>query len=131
MTQKMKSPIYTRTAKIWLDEHGICRFDVQSGKCLELEDAREAFQAVLSLCDGSLPSILIDVRYMQAISKEAREFFSQKDNTRRIALLAFLVDSPLSTLLVNFYIGLNPPGIPTKLFTQEEEAIQWLKGHRS
>ena len=127
----MKSPIYTRTAKIWLDEHGICRFEAKSGERLELSDAQEALQAVLSLSDGNLPAILVDLRQLRAASKEAREYFSHEDNTRKIAALAFLVDSPLSTLLANFYIGLNPTGVPTKLFTTEEEAIQWLKGHRS
>ena len=116
---------------IWLDEHGICRFEAKSGERLELSDAKEALEAVLRLSDGSLPTILVDLRLMQAISKEAREYFSHEDNTRKIAALAFLVDSPLSRLLANFYIGLNSPGVPTKMFTEEEEAIQWLKGHRS
>lgn len=127
----MKAPIHTRTAKIWLDEHGICRFDVQTGERLELADAQEAFEAVLSISDGNSPSILVDLRNMKAISKEAREYFSQEDNTRKISALAFLVDSPLSKMLANFYIGLNPPGVPTKLFTKGEDAIPWLKGHRA
>ena len=35
--------------------------------------------------------------------------------------------SPLTRAIGNFFLGLNKPLMPTRLFTSEEEALAWLK----
>lgn len=42
---------------------------------------------------------------------------------------AMLVDTPLSRTLDNFYLGLNKPPLPTRLFTTEDKGLEWLKGY--
>jgi len=32
-------------------------------------------------------------------------------------------------LIANFFIALNHPKIPTRIFTDEEKALQWLRGY--
>jgi hypothetical protein len=41
---------------------------------------------------------------------------------------ALLIGSPLTRAIGNFFMGLNKPLIPTRLFTSETEALAWLKG---
>lgn len=42
--------------------------------------------------------------------------------------LPLLLQSPALTRAIdNFFMGLNKPLFPTRLFTSEEEALTWLK----
>ena len=44
--------------------------------------------------------------------------------------LALLVDArPLGIMMGNVYFRVARPGIPTRLFTTEADAITWLKGY--
>ena len=40
---------------------------------------------------------------------------------------ALVVGNPLSRALGSFFIGLNRPRVPTKLFDSVENGVQWLK----
>ena len=39
---------------------------------------------------------------------------------------ALLTSSPVSKTIGNFFMGLNKPLSPTRLFTNSDKAIQWL-----
>jgi hypothetical protein len=42
--------------------------------------------------------------------------------------LAMVVDiSPVSKMMANVYLRVAKPKIPTKIFTDEQEGIEWLK----
>ena len=70
--------------------------------------------------------LLIDSRKIKSITKEARDHFSIQNRETFITAFAVLIDSPLSRIIGNFFMGLNKPTIPAKLFTNENEAIDWL-----
>ena len=40
---------------------------------------------------------------------------------------ALLIDSPVSRVIANFFMGLNRPLSPTQMFTDETEAMRWLR----
>jgi hypothetical protein len=69
----------------------------------------------------------VDSRNIKSISKEARKHFSTNGRTTKINCFALIIDSPLSRIIGNFFMGLNKPEIPARLFTSETEAISWLK----
>lgn len=39
------------------------------------------------------------------------------------------VSSPVSRVLANFYFGISHPRLPIRLFTAEDEALEWLREH--
>ncbi len=43
---------------------------------------------------------------------------------------ALVVGNPLSRALGSFFVGLNRPRVPTKLFDSVENGVQWLKTMR-
>jgi hypothetical protein len=57
-----------------------------------------------------------------------REYNNRPEAMRHVKALAVLVGSPLSRAIVNFSITLTKPRVPTRMFTSEEEAHEWLKG---
>ena len=92
-----------------------------------LDDAKEAVQTALSITKGKPVPLLIDMRDLQKISLEARKYYSNVGGKKVAKGLALLIGSSVSKIIGNFFIGLDKQEIPTKLFTQEKEAILWLK----
>ncbi len=71
--------------------------------------------------------VLADSRQVTYHSKEVREFYASREMGDHISAMAVLVESFATKLIGNFFIRVNKPHFPTKLFTDEKEAIAWLK----
>ncbi len=61
------------------------------------------------------------------ITAEARKIASGKDYSDDRIALALVSDSSANKFLGNFFINFNKPANPTKIFTNEGEAILWLQ----
>ncbi|MCH8902962.1 MAG: hypothetical protein IIA45_03495 [Bacteroidetes bacterium] len=70
--------------------------------------------------------VLVDMTTVNAISKEARDYFANERTASIQRATALLIGSPVSRVIGNFFLGLNKPLSPTKLFTDQEQAIKWL-----
>ena len=70
--------------------------------------------------------VLIDMTAITEISKEARDYFANERTASIQRATALLINSPVSRVIGNFFMGLNKPITPTRLFTDPDKAIQWL-----
>ena len=70
--------------------------------------------------------VLVDLRDITQISKEARDYFANERTASIQRATALLVHSPVSRVIGNFFMGLNKPVSPTRMFTDLEMAVQWL-----
>jgi hypothetical protein len=77
--------------------------------------------------DGKLP-FLIDIRNIRSITREAREYLASAEASEPLTAVGLLTTSPISRVIGNFFLGLNRPPHPIRMFTSEEEAIAWLRG---
>ncbi|MCX6175173.1 MAG: STAS/SEC14 domain-containing protein [Ignavibacteriales bacterium] len=123
----MRNEITTSSHKIFFLDIGIIK-DIPFTQDETLNKAKEALEAAKKYTGSKKFPLLVDVRQQKSISREARHFYSSKEVTDNVTALAFLVESTTSKVLANFFLGLNKPPYPTKLFTNEDEAIEWLKG---
>lgn len=80
------------------------------------------------LAEGSRFCVLADVRNNVSSSSEARKYGAKNEHTRNHIAYAMLADTTAVILLSNFFIKVNRPAIPTRLFKKEDEALTWLKG---
>ena len=100
-TQQLeKQSIETRTAKAWMEGEHLIKIKVHQGAVIMLEDAQEHIQIGKDLAQKTdYMHMLIDVRGVRAISREARAFYShpipagEKSVTTAIAIIT---GSPLS-----------------------------------
>lgn len=99
---------------------------VKSGSEISLADAEKNTEAVVELSKGSNYPILVDLREIKSISKEARDHFSMRGRKPHVTAISMLVNSPVSKIVGNFFLGLNKPTVPTRLFTSQKEAINWV-----
>lgn len=111
----------------WMGEDGIARTKVKKGAEVELAEAKENSVAVNSLSqNGKKFPLIIDARGIKSMSREARNQFSTKGRETSVTSFAIIIDSPLSRVIGNFFMGINKPAVPSKLFENEEKAKEWL-----
>jgi len=124
--EELKKVIELTWFTTWMED-GICRTVVKSNAVIELHHAQENTDTVVTLSNNSQPPILVDIRKIKSINKEARDHFAMRDRKPRVCAIAMLINSPLSKVVGNFYLAINQPSVPTKLFNSEDKAIEWLK----
>jgi hypothetical protein len=66
---------------------------------------------------------------MQTIERGARQYHSGEEAARVAIAVALIVDTPVSRVLGNSYLGVSKPHLPSQLFTSEADALEWLKGY--
>jgi len=71
--------------------------------------------------------VIIDITAVFEISKEARDYFANERTASVQRATALLIGSPISKIVGNFFLGLNKPISPTRLFTNPKQAIKWLQ----
>lgn len=76
--------------------------------------------------DGDYP-IFADYTLVNETSKEARDYFASPEQSKRAKAVAVLSNSKIINMIFNFYIILSKPNVPTKLFSDKEEALRWLR----
>lgn len=70
-------------------------------------------------------ALLVDSRALASMDRHARHFYQRAEGPLAVALL---ISSPLTRMIATFFMGLNQPALPIKLFTSEPEARAWLRG---
>lgn len=71
---------------------------------------------------------LVDVAAVKKVTKEFRDYCATAEAAAYTKAVAILVGSGFSRIAGNLYLNFNKPKNPTKLFTNEEKAIEWLLG---
>ncbi|MCE3226532.1 MAG: hypothetical protein K0S32_1083 [Bacteroidetes bacterium] len=122
-------PYATETGNFftWMGTDGICRTITKPAAEIDLESAVENSNIVTALYKNKKFPLLVDSRNIRSMTKEARRHFSTNGRDTKITSMAILVKSPLSRVIGNFFMGINKPQVPTRLFDSESEAAQWLK----
>ncbi len=67
--------------------------------------------------------ILVDIREVNSVDRDAREIYANNPSSQAVALV---IGNPVSRILGNFFLGVNKNVSPLKLFTSEQEALNWL-----
>jgi len=119
--------IHLRTFVTWYGNDGICYTTVKSNAVVSLQDAKENSQAIKKISGNSVYPLLVNLKEINSISKEARDHFSMRGRSPGVKAIGMLIKSPVSRIIGNFFLGLNKPTVPTQLFTNETKAIAWLK----
>lgn len=69
---------------------------------------------------------LVDLRDVFFIDSKTRAYAAEQYR-EHVAGQAILIESRISSSFANLFLKFSRPKVPTKLFTDEQEAIKWLK----
>jgi hypothetical protein len=112
----------------WLGDDGIVRAIVPPGAEDTLAKAKDSLKRIAKTGRGIPRPVLVDIRWIKSATLEARRFWGSDALKGVVTATALLVASPVSRVMGNFYIGINRMRVPTRMFTDEPEALEWLKG---
>ena len=69
---------------------------------------------------------LVDARRFKKFDADSRAY-AQKNAPIFATKYAVIITSGMSSFLANIFLYINRPNIPTRLFTNKEDAVNWLK----
>lgn len=122
----IKRQIEVPSALIQIREDGIMHIHIKVDLDFDMENSLEILDAKIEVSEGEKHPILYTGSKFVIPTNEVREYLaSEKRNALTIAE-AFLVKSLPQRLISNFYIKINKPARPTKMFTNKEKAMEWL-----
>jgi hypothetical protein len=123
----MRPPIELRAQTVWLDEEGIVRVEIKPGADVTLADAHAVVTAIGIQCEHRRRPALIDFTGLRGMERAARTYFSGPHTATYQTVAALVVASPLTRAVGNFFMGLNRPLIPTRMFPDVASALVWLR----
>ena len=88
-------------------------------------DALAAQQVGLLLAAGKPYPVVGDMRSVQRARPDARRV----QPPPLVSALAIIVESPVTRMLANAYLGITRPKQPTRVFTGLDAAVNWLHQH--
>jgi hypothetical protein len=121
----MKNVIENQYSLIWKEGDvimGVFKSDI----ILDLEGARETVKLRKTLTADKDHLLLVDIRNVKNITRQAREYMGSPDAGEGVSKAAIMIDSNFSMILGNLFLKFNKPEVPTKLFTEKTAAIKWL-----
>jgi hypothetical protein len=125
----MGEPIELRIQSVWLDaSDDVFHVVVRPNSHMEVDDAVASVEAACRLADGKRRPCLVDMRGLTGMSRAARTYYAGPEPGRVHTAVALVVGSPLNRAIGNFFLGLNRPLIPTRMFDTPAAAREWLRG---
>lgn len=101
-------------------------FSYKNGTHLTLEAAKEIIRDRLDFTNNDDSLLLLDLTGLKKTNSDARKYMAGDDGVKGLKAGAFIVSNKVSQVIGNFFILINKPLKPARLFTSEEEAKKWL-----
>jgi len=123
--------ITTSVSSVRIVENNLLHWVYSKDAVVTLKEAEEEVARVGTLVEeNALKStrLLIDIRPLCSIDRAASKLFSSDEVHDRygVEALGLLIESRVSSVIGNFYMKVRQPKHPTRLFTNEDDARQWL-----
>ena len=126
-----KNKTETNTASIYKDDNGVVHVVLYEGAKMDYYDALDHYLVIKNLSGNEPVLKLIDSRVSWSIHSKARKYLAGKEVKEKTIARAVVQNSSLKKMLINFFNDMNKPEVPTKMFTDYDEAYAWLMSMKS
>lgn len=116
-----------KSYSISLREDGLIQIDINAEAEVTLEEVIEGTDYIMSVVEDRKFPVLFIAKEFSVPSSESRDYLAKKESLPYSLADAYVICSFPQKLIGNFYLKFNKPGRPTKIFTDKDEAIKWLK----
>lgn len=116
-----------RAGDVWRRADGIVVHRNKPGVRHTIADVDAHFAAFVELCDGERRPLLVDARGEFLAEPGVRERYGKPLAERGPLAMALLIDSGYGRTFGNIALAFSPQRLPTRLFTEEEPAMAWLR----
>jgi hypothetical protein len=109
---------------------GILRINYK-GLTADLNEVKAFISALKVEFADVMPVLFIsDITKQKSPNKEVRDYMGSPEVLVLTKAGAIIAGSILSKIVGNLYLSFNKPTIPTKIFSDEASALQWLEQFR-
>ena len=123
-----ETTIEIQIADLWVDSECIIHIRFKPTDAHGINEARSVVAAHNQLASGQPCLVLADIQNIKVgANRAARAFYVSEESSQYKLGMAMLVTSPMHRMLGNIFLKLNRPPYPTRLFSQEDDALQWLR----
>lgn len=119
--------IELKKATVFLRPDGIVQINTKNVDELSLADFQEIVETIGIVGDGKKCPVLSVANGYINVDKNAREYSASEEGNRFTLADAFVLNSFALKLVGNFYLKIDKPISPTKIFTNTNYAVEWLK----
>lgn len=116
---------------ITLIEPGIIELYVKPGTAIEPVDMLRIKELNLNMTAGQSYSVMVLSGFMSSISKSAREISASREYVQNTLAKALIVESLGQRIIANFYLSVNKPHLKTRIFSNRQDALEWLRKNQS
>lgn len=97
---------------------------------INLEIAKEIVKVRQELASYKPVLALIYNQGVVKMDKKAREYLASDEGIKGIIAAAIVVGSPFTSFLANFFVSVNKPKMPVRVFSSASDARTWLQKYR-
>lgn len=113
-------------SEIEKDKEGVVHMRYRPNSSVNLETAIENIQETARIGEGRKVPMVVNLTGVKSVSRDARRYYSGEETAKYVSAVALVAESPVSRVLGNFFLGIEKPPMPTRLFSSEEKAREWL-----
>jgi hypothetical protein len=111
--------------RMWLRPDGIVQLVWVPRTTVLLDDATAALEEMAQLTDGRRSPLLVDMRDTGPLDRPTRTELTRRSDLQ--SAVALVAGTPLSRMMANFFLSVNKPPFPTRMFDNEASALAWLQ----
>lgn len=131
MDDELKSGVVqTRSTEMRLGTDGVIRGELRfEGVHLALEEVQTIFEIYGEFTREEKRPLLVDIRRLGSVDGDARRYATSDAVDSMMSAMAIVVGSTVSMVIGTLFLGFNRPNYPTRIFTDTERALLWLRGY--
>lgn len=111
-----------------MDDKGICHIIFPENVHINSEDLKIELDCYKATVNNIARPAIIDLTGVLSISSDGRQYIAEEIAKIGVPATALIVKSRISRLIGSFFIGINKPDFPVKLFDDTEKAENWIQG---
>ena len=120
-------PLQTDRISFTLRPDNIVQIECVPNTVMTIDEGKLSTKMVAQIVKGDALPLLCDLTNVIKMTQDCRNHFAGAEHAEVFSKCALIVASPLSKIIGNFFLGANKPLRPTRLFTNTEEGLKWLK----
>lgn len=132
MIHKHSKEFFTNTIRLRMLPDGTVQYTYISDSLVDVNEHQINHDALVNFIGiGKKARVLVDAENFISFSPEARKLVRTLESVVPIVARAMVVRTLSERLFSNFYILTHKPIIPTKIFSNYDDAFTWLNSFKN
>lgn len=98
---------------------------------VDLKVAQRLVKERKEICNGGTYPVYVDLSRAIRMNQEARNYMASEEASEGLSAIAILLKTVFHSTVANLWYKINKPKIPTKLFYDKQDALDWLQQFKS